>query len=162
VTSFEVLKSCISGKAQGLIKLRKLPLFLCRNSTQEITMRKQFLPVAIAVFLSITISACANKGPRPDSELALAGSALESAELSGARQYAPIKLRNARKKHDDANKAMQEEKFKKARYLSIEARADAELARAAAETEKTRQELQRAQEALQAQPVKTVPAANPR
>ena len=123
-------------------------------------MRKRFLAVAIAVFVSVTLSACGSKVPRPDPEFALAGSAIKSAEVSGAREYAPIKLREARKKHDDANKAMNEKKYARAKLLSIEAQADAELARAAADTEKTKRQLQRARDGIDENGVNAVPVTN--
>lgn len=107
-------------------------------------MRKQFLKLAAVGSLAIALSACGSKAPKPVSELALAGSALEDAELSGAREYAPIELRLAREKKAAADKAIADEKYSKARYLTVEARVDAELARAAADTQKTRLELKRA------------------
>lgn len=112
-------------------------------------MRKQIFQITATAALAIALSACGTKTPRPTSELALAGSALESAELSGAREYAPIELRVAREKKDAAEKAVADKKFAKARYLTIEARADAELARAAADAEKTRLEMKRAQDNIQ-------------
>lgn len=112
-------------------------------------MKKHYLQVAVAASLAIALSACGSKAPKPMSELALASSALEDAEISGAREHAPIELRLAHEKKAAADKAMAEEKYSKARYLTVEARVDAELARAAADTQKTRLELKRAQDNIE-------------
>ena len=112
-------------------------------------MRKRDLQVAAAATLAIVLAGCGTKTPRPTSELALAGSALKSAEQSGAREFAPIELRLAREKKDAADKAIAEKKYAKARYLTEEALVDAELARAAADTEKTRLELKRAHDNIE-------------
>lgn len=116
-------------------------------------MRKQLSYYVIAAGLITTLSACGSKVPRPTSEIALAQSALQSAELSGAKEYAPIELRIAREKQIAAEKALEKEKYFKARYLAVEARVDAELARAAADTEKTRRELAREQDDIKVLPV---------
>lgn len=116
-------------------------------------MRKKIIRSVIAAGLVISLSACANKTPRPDAEIALAQSAMQSAEVSGAKEYAPIELRIAREKQVAAEKALKREKYFKARYLAVEARVDAELARAAADTEKTRRELAREQDTIGVLPV---------
>ena len=112
-------------------------------------MRQRYLQFATTATLAIVLAGCGTKTPRPTSEIALAGSALKSAELSGARELAPIELRVAREKKDAADKAVAEKKYAKARYLTVEARADADLARAAADAEKTRLELRRAQDNIE-------------
>ena len=112
-------------------------------------MRKRELQIAAVATLAIVLAGCGTKAPRPTSELALAGSALKSAEQSGARDYAPIQLRVAREKKDAADKAIAEKNFAKARYLTVEARVDADLARAAADAEKKRLELKRAHDNIE-------------
>ena len=103
---------------------------------------------AIAV-LAVSLSACGSKAPRPVSELALADSALQNAETSGAREYAPIELRAAREKKAAADAAMAKKDYDKARHLTVEARVDAELARAAADAEKSRLALKEAQDNIE-------------
>ena len=112
-------------------------------------MRTRYLQYAATATLAIALAGCGSKTPRPTSELALAGSALKSAEMSGAREHAPIELRLAREKKDAADKAIAEKKYAKARYLTMEARVDADLARAAADAQKTRLELKRAQDNIE-------------
>lgn len=123
-------------------------------------MRTYYLQIATIATMVIALSACGSKVPRPSSELALTGSALQSAELSGAREHAPIELRAAREKQAAADEAIEEKKFSKARYLTIEARVDAELARAAADAEKSRQELRRAQDSMQLLRGDVLPTSN--
>ncbi|MFK8082140.1 MAG: DUF4398 domain-containing protein [Granulosicoccus sp.] len=123
-------------------------------------MRKQLQQCAVVVSLALTLSACGSKVPKPDSELALAGSALEDAELSGARELAPIELRLAREKKAAADKAIADEKYSKARYLTVEAKVDAELARAAADAENSRLELKRAQDNIKLLRGDVIPATN--
>ena len=123
-------------------------------------MRKQTVGCLGAVVLSTTLVACGTKVPKPNSEIALSQSALESAELAGAREYAPIELRVAREKKASADKALANERYAQARYLSVEAKADAELARATAEVEKSRLELKRAQDGIQLLKDEAVPTSN--
>ena len=123
-------------------------------------MRKQVFTLAAALIVSATLGACGSKAPKPNSELALTGSALKSAEQSGARELAPIELRLAREKQDAANQAVKEKKFARARYLTVEARVDAELARATADAEKSRREFKRAQNNIEVLGTDTIPASN--
>ncbi len=123
-------------------------------------MKTHYLKLATVATMVVALSACGSKVPRPDSELALAGSALKSAELSGAREHAPLELRHARAKKAAADAAIEDKKYSKARYLTIEARVDAELARAAADAEKSRQELQRAQDSIESLRDEVLPASN--
>ena len=55
---------------------------------------------------------------------------------------------------------IRDRKYAKARYLTVEARVDAELARAAADAEKSRLELKRAQETIEALRRDAVPVGN--
>ncbi len=112
-------------------------------------MRKHFFKLGTAAAMVIALSACGSKAPRPSSELALTSSALKNAELAGAREHAPLEFRAARQRQIEADEAMKAGKFSKARYLTVEARADAELARAAADAQKARLELKRTQDNLQ-------------
>ena len=123
-------------------------------------MKKTLFNGAFTVSMAIALSACGSKAPRPDAELALANSALKSAELSDARTFAPIELRAAREKKAAADKAIAKKQYAKAKYLTIEARADADLARAVADAKRTNQELQRAEDTLQDLHGDSVPVSN--
>lgn len=112
-------------------------------------MKKPLLQIAIVVALAVPLAACGSKVPRPVSELALADSALKSAESSGARQYAPVELRIAREKQEAADKAIAEKKYEMARHLTIQAQVDAELASATADAEKSRLAFKEAQKNIE-------------
>lgn len=109
-------------------------------------MIKPFVRFSVVFLMAAAIGACGSKVPRPVSELALANSALKSAETSGAREYAPIEMRLAREKKEAAEAAIADKQYEKARQLTLEARVDAELARAAAEAERSRMGLHEAQD----------------
>ncbi len=109
-------------------------------------MKQTLIRFSALAIMAASLSACGSKAPKPISELALADSALQSAETSGAREYAPIELRVAREKKAAADTAMAKKKYDRAQRLTEQARADAELARATAEAEKSRLALQEAQD----------------
>lgn len=112
-------------------------------------MIQSIVRLSAVMLLAATVSACGSKAPRPVSELALADSALKNAETSGAREYAPIELRIAREKKEAADAAMADEKYGKARMLTQEASADAELARAMSDVEKSRLALKEAKDNIE-------------
>lgn len=112
-------------------------------------MNKTLLRLSAVVVLAASVTACANKAPRPVSELALANSALKNAESSGAREYAPIELRVAREKKAAADAAMAKKDYSKAKLLTSQAQVDAELARATADAQKSRLALKEAQDNIQ-------------
>lgn len=103
--------------------------------------------VAVAATV-LTLSACAS-APKPTSEVVLSDAAMQAAEAAGARELAPIELRQAREKQQLAQKAMKQEEYRKARMLSQQALVDAELAAAKAEAEKARMALREVDEGMQ-------------
>ncbi|ASJ71054.1 DUF4398 domain-containing protein [Granulosicoccus antarcticus] len=109
-------------------------------------MKQSIVRLSAVLLVAGSLGACGSNAPKPASELALASSALKNAETSGAREYAPIELRIAREKQAAADKAVSKERYGKARQLSSEALADAELARATADAEKSRLALKEAQD----------------
>lgn len=112
-------------------------------------MKQSPIRLGAVLLIAATLGACGSKAPKPASELALAGSALKNAEISGAREYAPIELRIAREKQAAADKAVSKEHYGKARRLSSEALVDAELARATADAEKSRLALKEAEDNIE-------------
>lgn len=107
------------------------------------------LRASAVLVLATSLAACGSSGKRPTSELALADSALKNAEAAGAREYAPIELRIAREKKGAADAAMADEKYSKARKLTMQAHADADLARAKSDAEKSRLALKEAQDTIE-------------
>ena len=93
-------------------------------------------PVALAAALAL-LSACAGTPP-PTSEIALTDSALQAAELAGAREHAPIELRAAEATKAKLDAAMADEDYALAARLAERARAEAELAKAMAESERSK------------------------
>jgi len=108
-------------------------------------MIKSVIHASLALTLVVSLSACGSKSPRPISELALADAALQNAEVAGAGEHAPIELRKAFEKKEQADLAMQREEYKNAFHLTNEAEVDAELARATAEAVKARLALEEAE-----------------
>lgn len=99
--------------------------------------------LASAVLVGLT--ACGSLPP-PTAEIAKADSAMQAAELAGAREYAPIELREAEATKQELDRALAKENYKRATRLAEETRAQAELAKATAEAEKARLALQESQD----------------
>ncbi len=112
-------------------------------------MIKSIFRASLALALVVGLSACGSKAPRPVSELALADAALQNAELAGAGEHAPIELREAYEKKEQADLAMKREQYKKAYHLTNQAAVDADFARAKAEAEKSRLALEEARKNIE-------------
>ena len=100
--------------------------------------------IASAAVLAV-IAACSSTPP-PTADIAKADSAMQAAELAGAREYAPIELRTAEATKLELDKAMSRENYQQAARLATRTRAEAELAKAAAEAEKARLALKESQD----------------
>ncbi|MCW2245253.1 hypothetical protein M2352_000844 [Azospirillum fermentarium] len=92
--------------------------------------RAFLLAVAAA---SLGLAACAGTPP-PIGQLGAAEQAISGAELAGALQHAPVELQRARSKLAAADDAVRNDENDTARRLADEARADAELAAARAQS----------------------------
>ncbi len=88
---------------------------------------------------AVLLTACASQGPKPDSQLLTAASAIEQAEATQARQYEPVLLNQAQNKMADARELIEREEYDRARLLLEQATVDAQLAGARTETAKARQ-----------------------
>lgn len=86
---------------------------------------------------SILLSGCASK-PIPTEQFALSKTAIDSATAAGADQYAPLEIKSAREKLTSAERSVNEENYEVAAALAEEATADAKLAEAKAESEKSK------------------------
>ena len=93
-------------------------------------------PLALAA--AVALAAACGSTPPPSSEIALTDSALQAAELAGAREHAPIELRAAEATKAKLDEAMAEEDYDRALRLAERARTEAELAKAKAESERSR------------------------
>lgn len=75
----------------------------------------------------ILASACASTKP-PTQQMARTEAAINQADQVGAQDFAPLELRNARKKYEQAKGLVEKKKYKKAKRLAERAEVDAALA----------------------------------
>ncbi len=108
---------------------------------------------AACVWGLIGATGCSSVQP-PTATVSQAELAIREADQSKASQYAPLELRKAREKFNEAERAMRNEEYLKARRLSEQALVDARLAEVKAESEIARHnaaELQKAIKSLRAE-----------
>ncbi|MDH3311128.1 MAG: DUF4398 domain-containing protein [Gammaproteobacteria bacterium] len=84
-------------------------------------------PVAVSALIVMTASGCASV-PRPDAALAKSDAAVKQAIEVGARTHAPLLLREAEKKLNQARVETENKDYKKASLLTEQVQLDAELA----------------------------------
>lgn len=94
--------------------------------------------ILAAISICLFIAACSNPGVRPDNALRAAEAAITEAESAGARDVDPVLLNQARSKLDTARSQIAKEQYREAERTLNEARVDAQLAKARAETQATR------------------------
>ena len=87
----------------------------------------------LVLLLTAGLGACASVPP-PESQMGKADLALRKAEQADAAHYAPLEMRVARTKLEAARAAMREEENLEARRLAEQAKLDALLAEATAQT----------------------------
>ena len=103
---------------------------------------------AAGLLLLTMLGACASSPDRPDQDLARAEAAIGQAEQSGARQYGPIALDDARQKLDKARAAVAEEEMLLAERYAEEATLAADLAAAKARTGKAERAVEQLEESI--------------
>lgn len=101
---------------------------------------KILLPVGAAILLA----GCASTPP-PVEQMATSRAAVNNASSAGGNEFAPLQLKSAMEKMDNAERAMTEKNYVRARELAEQAQVDAKLAEATARSAKA----QKAAEALQ-------------
>jgi chromosome segregation ATPase len=106
--------------------------------------------IMVLLLLVFGLSACATKYPPPDTEISMARSAISQAEKAGAYEAAPVELRSAREKLNQAREALNNEDNLKAMRLAEQAAADANLAEVKARAENSRKALQEIQDSIKA------------
>ena len=87
----------------------------------------------LVLLLAAGLGACASVPP-PESQMGKADLALRKAEQADAAHFAPLEMRTARTKLEAARAAMREEENLEARRLAEQAKLDAILAEATAQT----------------------------
>lgn len=93
----------------------------------------KLLGISMAAASLLSLSGCASIPP-PREDMAVARFALNEAHEADASQYAPVELRNARKKLEAAEQAIAKGDYEEARRLAEQAFVDAQLAEAKAHT----------------------------
>lgn len=111
-------------------------------------MYQSSLKISLLVILVASISACSGT-PKPKTEMALSNSALQNAQVAGAKKHAPIELRTAQEKQALADSAYSKDKFTTAKQLSEQAAVDAEYARAKSEAQKSRNAVEEVEDSIQ-------------
>lgn len=102
-------------------------------------MRSRVLPFLLS---GIVIAGCAtDPGPKPESELEAARSAVEAADKAGAQDVEPAMLTAAKSKLDSARTLIEAQRYAEARRVLEQAEVDAHLAEARAKTQEVRNEL---------------------
>src|SRR3569623_992482 len=95
---------------------------------------------------SVLFAGCASIPP-PTDQLAVTRAAVTDATTAGATEAAPVELKSARDKLDEAEKAMNSKDFERAKRLAEEAQVDAKLAEPKANAATALKAEERAQEA---------------
>lgn len=92
-------------------------------------MKRQYklLLISSLVITVCLLTACASTPP-PTDTITRAKVSLDEAEEAGSRDHAPLELRNARKKLQEAQAAFGQEEYKRAKRLAEQAQVDAQLA----------------------------------
>lgn len=103
--------------------------------------------LSVTALLALLLTACA-VAERPDTNLAAARQAVESAGQTNATELAALELRQARDKLSQAEAALEREDRDAARRLADEARVDAQLAEAKAQAVSTEQAVAELQESI--------------
>ncbi len=108
-----------------------------------------------ALFITIVIVfglifGCATKGVRPSENLRRAETAIQSAQNTEARTYAPLDLRLAEDKLAEAQAAMGREDYDEARRLADKALVNAQLAEKKADSEKAKRAAQEMRDTIEA------------
>lgn len=97
--------------------------------------------------LIFTTGACASTNP-PTEKLTQVEASIQQAEQVGAENYAPLEIREARKKLDKARQLVQKEKYAKANRTADRALVDAELAQMKTLSEKAQKAVKELRESI--------------
>jgi hypothetical protein len=93
--------------------------------------------ITIALIATIImLTACTNLKTPATADVAVSNAAVSNASTAGGAEFAPVEMRSARDKLDQANIALANKDYKKADDLAKSAQADAKLAQGKADTAK--------------------------
>lgn len=94
--------------------------------------------VLVLLIGAIGMLGCSAPVPRPDSQIALAETAINRAREVNANEYAPLELKFAEDKLKEAKDAVAKQDFEKARIKAEESAEDAKLAEAKSRSAKAK------------------------
>jgi chromosome segregation ATPase len=103
--------------------------------------------LTVIIPLVVLISACASTKP-PNEKLTQVEASIQQAEQVGAENYAPLEIREARKKLDQARELVRKEKYEKAKRTADRAMVDAELAQMKSLSEKAQKAVRELRESI--------------
>lgn len=104
--------------------------------------------IALALCASLVFGGCASSKLPPSQELGETRAAINQAEQVGARDYAPLDLREAKKKFSEAQRLSENEEYEKAKRKAEQAKIDAELAEAKTLSAKAQKAVRELQESI--------------
>jgi hypothetical protein len=107
----------------------------------------RILQQGLIIGMVISFISCAGTRP-PTEHIARSQSTINQAEQVGAENYAPLEIREARKKLDRANELIKEKEYQKAKRLAEQAEVDAELAEAKTLSEKAQKAVRELRESI--------------
>lgn len=107
--------------------------------------RKHALILGLAL---LTLTACAPAKKAPTGQMALAQSAVDNATAADAYEYAPLELKTAQDKIEQAKMAIQAKEHVEAERLLEQAEIDAQLAEAKARTAKAQKTVETLQQGI--------------
>ncbi len=117
-------------------------------NTTKSPLARLHLPKLAAVALGgLLIAGCA--GNPPTAQFALTESAVNSAVSAEATEYSAVEMRDAREKWKQAEMAMQDGDYDKARILAEQAEMDARVAERKARAAKTQKAVEDAKQGIQ-------------
>ena len=102
---------------------------------------------AVVLGSSLVLAGCA--GNPPSEQFAVTQSAVNSAVSAGGTEFAAVEMKAAQDKFKEAEMAMHDKEYEKARRLAEQAEWDARLAERKAEAAKAEQALQDARQGVQ-------------
>lgn len=108
----------------------------------------RLIKAGLVTLLMIVLAGCAVRVPAPEKQVTLATQSIVQAENSGAAEFAPVELKSARDKLNQAKLAMGKQENIVAKRLADEAMVDANLAEAKARSAKSQKVVEELKESI--------------
>ena len=101
--------------------------------------------IALSLVFASLVASCASIPP-PTGQMAVSKLAVSNATSAGGNEFAPVPLKSAMQKMDQAEQAMTTEDYARARDLAEQAQVDAQLSNATARSAKAKKAVSALQE----------------